>query len=49
MKVGWRKSSTFFLILFFDENTDLERALRKKQAMEELAEIERVFAHLKDR
>lgn len=34
---------------FPDKNTDLERALRKKQAMEELAEIERVFAHLKDR
>jgi hypothetical protein len=28
---------------------DIERALKKKQAMEDLAEIERIFAKLKDR
>lgn len=39
----------FFFEYFSNENIDLERALKKKQAMEELAEIERVFAHLKDR
>lgn len=46
---GWLEEISDFFFFFFDENTDLERALRKKQAMEELAEIERVFAHLKDR
>lgn len=39
----------FFCGFVFLTKTDLERASRKKAAMEELAEIERVFAHLKDK
>ena len=38
-----RCSGTYWCFL------DVERALRKKQAMDDLAEIERIFAKLKDR